>query len=143
MVAPDPAADAIGQQLRQHGIALTPQRRTILSFLQGGADHPSAAEICEAVCTRDQTQAQRDHPGAISRATVYNSLALFESLGLLRTVRDARGALRYDPNTQPHHHRCCPACGRLEDVPPGEVQLTFRGQPAAGVVCFEGRCPGC
>jgi Fe2+ or Zn2+ uptake regulation protein len=143
MVAPDPASDPIGQQLRQHGSTLTPQRRTILRFLQGNADHPSAAEICEVVCTKGQKEGQKDHPGAISRATVYNSLALFESLGLLCTVRDAQGALRYDPNTLPHHHRCCPACGRLEDVPLGEVQLTFRGQPAAGVVCFEGRCPDC
>ncbi len=128
-----PPGGSLEQLLRQSGSALTPQRRSILAFLEGNLDHPSAAEIFEAV--KDQVQA--------SRATVYNTLSSLENLGLLRSLRSADGTLRYDPNVTPHHHLCCTQCGRLEDVPLDSVTLLHQGRPVQGSVRLEARCSRC
>lgn len=125
---------AVEQVLRAHGCTLTAQRRAVLRFLEGNLDHPSAGEIFDAVT--------RDFP-ITSRATVYNTLALLEQVGAVRAVRGDDGETRYDPNTAPHHHLCCVACGRLEDVPAASVTVLLNGQPAAGQVRFSGRCARC
>lgn len=125
---------ALAQELRLRGNPLTPQRQAILRFLDGNTDHPTAAQILEAVTA--------DFP-VVSRATVYNTLGLLEELGAVRTVRGGDGTLRYDPNTSPHHHLCCPRCGRLEDVPLEAVTLLLRGEPASGTVQLEALCGEC
>jgi Fe2+ or Zn2+ uptake regulation protein len=125
---------AIEQVLREHGCSLTPQRRAVLRFLDGNLDHPSAGEIFEAVT--------RDFP-ITSRATVYNTVALLEAVGAVRAMRGDDGEMRYDPNTRPHHHSCCPTCGRLEDVPADAVTLLLHGRVAAGEVRFVGVCARC
>lgn len=125
---------AVEQVLRAHGCTLTAQRRAVLRFLEGNLDHPSAGEIFDAVT--------RDFP-ITSRATVYNTLALLEQVGAVRAVRGDDGETRYDPNTTPHHHLACVACGRLEDVPATAVTVLLNGRPAAGEVRFTGRCARC
>lgn len=121
------------QKLRESGSALTPQRRAILAFLEGNLNHPSAAEIFDAV----------SGPVQASRATVYNTLSFLEELGVLSTIRGADGTLRYDPNVAAHHHLCCPGCQRLEDVPLEEVTLLLQGQPVRGTVRLEALCSHC
>ena len=125
---------AVEQVLRDQGCTLTAQRRSVLRFLDGNLDHPSAGEIFEAVT--------RDFPVA-SRATVYNTLALLEQVGAVRSVRGSDGETRYDPNVSPHHHLLCDACGRLEDVPATSVTVLLHGRPATGEVRFSGRCAHC
>lgn len=120
--------------LRSRGCAMTPQRRAVLRFLDGNLDHPSAGQIFAAVTA--------DFP-ITSRATVYNTLSLLEEVGLVRAVRDAEGDVRYDPNTAPHHHLHCSACGRIEDIPVDAVQILVHGQPATGRVKLDGRCSRC
>ena len=126
--------DAVEQVLREHGCTITPQRRAVLRFLDGNLDHPSAARIYDAVTA--------DLPIS-SRATIYNTLALLEQLDIVRVVRGTDGEMRYDPNTNPHHHLCCDVCGRLEDVPAAAVTLLLHGQEVPGEVRFTGRCPSC
>ena len=126
--------DVLERQLRSRGSPLTPQRRAILKFLDGNTAHPSAAQILDAVTA--------DFP-VVSRATVYNTLSLLEEIGALRTIRGGDGTLRYDPNTQSHHHLCCPHCDRLEDVALTAVTLLLRGEAAAGTVRFEALCSQC
>jgi Fe2+ or Zn2+ uptake regulation protein len=127
-------AAAMEKVLKEQGCSLTPQRRAVLRFLDHNLDHPSAPEIFEAVT--------RDFP-ITSRATVYNTLALLEQVGAVRTVRGTDGDTRYDPNVTPHHHRCCDRCGRLEDVPAGAVTVLLNGRAAAGEVRFTGLCARC
>lgn len=130
---------AVEQVLRDQGCTLTPQRRAVLRFLDGNVDHPSAAQIFDAV-TAALPASQRP---VSSRATIYNTLALLEQVGAVRVVRGTDGEMRYDPNTTPHHHRCCDLCGRLDDVPADAVTLLLHGQVAPGEVRFSGRCVGC
>jgi Fe2+ or Zn2+ uptake regulation protein len=120
--------------LRERGCAMTPQRRAVLRFLDGNLDHPSAGQIFAAVTA--------DFP-ITSRATVYNTLSLLEEVGLVRAVRDAEGDVRYDPNTEPHHHLHCSCCGRIEDIPLDAVEIRVQGRPAVGRVKLEGHCSRC
>ena len=54
-------------------------------------------------------------PG-VSLPTVYATLELLESLGLVRRVATERGAVVYDPRTDDHHHLACRRCGAMVDV---------------------------
>lgn len=119
--------------LRDRGLTLTPQRRAILRFLDGNLDHPTAADVLAAVT--------RDFPLS-SRATVYNTLALLVEVGALSVERDGDEA-RFDPNVRFHHHRKCPTCGRIEDIPAEAVEVLVHGAPAAGRVTFVAKCEGC
>lgn len=135
---------AVERVLRDQGCTLTPQRRAVLRFLDGNLDHPSASQIFDAVAAALPGPARSDASRPIaSRATVYNTLSLLEALGAVRVVRGTDGEMRYDPNTSPHHHLCCEACGRLEDVPAADVTLLLNGHAAAGEVRFLGRCARC
>jgi Fur family ferric uptake transcriptional regulator/Fur family peroxide stress response transcriptional regulator len=99
-----------------YGLKMTPQRRAIVEFLQTCVDHPTAEEIMAAVNERFPMT---------SRPTVYNTLNWLKGSGLVNEVYEG-GAVRYDPNTSPHHHFVCRRCSRVEDVEPavlGELHL--------------------
>jgi Fur family transcriptional regulator, peroxide stress response regulator len=89
-----------------YGLKMTPQRRAIIEFLQTCVDHPTAEEIMVAVNQRFPMT---------SRPTVYNTLNWLKGAGLINEVYEG-GAVRYDPNTSPHHHFVCRRCGLVEDV---------------------------
>lgn len=120
--------------LRARGCAMTPQRRAILRYLDGNLQHPTAYQIFEAVTG--------DFP-ITSRATVYNTLALLEELGLVKTLRDAAGEVRYDPRAEAHHHLVCERCGALEDVPAEAVEVRLHGALARARVTLQGTCAAC
>lgn len=101
----------IEQRCREQGLALTIQRRVILQELLGRKDHPSADQIFESV--------SQTIPG-LSRATVYRVLETMVQLGAARKVSHAGAVVRYDPNTDRHHHLICDTCGDLVDVEAGE-----------------------
>lgn len=126
-------AEAIETELRARGLALTPQRRAVLRFLDGNLDHPTAHQIFEAVTA--------DFP-VTSRATVYNTLQLLVEIGAVHTLRTGEQA-RFDPNTRPHHHLSCTRCGRLEDVPAERVEVRLDGATALAEVRFDGLCAAC
>lgn len=96
------------EKLRAAGMRITPQRRAVWSAFEGRSNgHLTADEVFE--------RARRELP-ELSRATVYNTLAILEDAGLLRSV-ESRGAVLYDPNPDPtHHHFRCRNCDRLYDV---------------------------
>lgn len=120
-------------RLRARGCSLTAPRRAILRWLDGNLSHPTAADVYEAITA--------DFPLA-SRATVYNTLTLLEQVGAVTVLHDGATA-RFDPNTTPHHHRICPACGHIEDIDASAVEVFLHGRPARGAVRFEGWCKGC
>ncbi len=121
-------------RLRSRGCSLTAQRRAILRWLDGNLTHPTAADVFMAIT--------RDFPLA-SRATVYNTLALLEEIGAVAVLHDGRREARFDPNMAHHHHRVCPQCGHIEDVPAEAVEVRLNGVSAAAVVRFEAVCAEC
>jgi Fur family peroxide stress response transcriptional regulator len=63
----------------------------------------------------------------MSFATVYNTLDALAKAGLAGIVRlpGKRGdAARFDPNTEPHHHAVCDACGAVLDIAAGTLAPT-------------------
>lgn len=94
--------------LEEHGIRPTSQRLAIAQYLLVSDEHPSADLVWERV------KAYAPH---VSRATVYNTLALFVEHGLVRAYTLTEGATVYDPRTEPHHHFIDDATGVIHDLP--------------------------
>lgn len=110
----------IARTLRDHRIQPTSQRVEIAHVLfqgHGGADadhHMSADEVLERV--------NADYH-RVSKATVYNTLRLFEEVGLIRAVVVSSSKVFYDANTAPHHHLYDETSGELRDIPAEEIDV--------------------
>jgi Fe2+ or Zn2+ uptake regulation protein len=91
-------ADAMLSELKRSGLKLTPQRMAIVR------------EIA------DDFERLRPSFPTMSFATVYNTLDALARCGLTGSL-NLGGAVRFDPNTAPHHHAVCDSCGAVVDVP--------------------------
>lgn len=125
---------------RERGLRLTPQRYVVLDYLMRHPVHATADEIYRAV--------NRSDPRA-SRATVYNNLHALAEAGLVREVRLEGKSVRFDANTERHHHFVCERCGRVEDIRWFDVpRAARRSQLGSRVVrdyemIFRGACEVC
>jgi Fur family peroxide stress response transcriptional regulator len=99
--------------LKRAGLKLTPQRIAIVRELEGDQTHPTAQELYERL---------RPSFPTMSFATVYNTLDALAKNGLIRSIRvgTTTSAVRFDPNTEAHHHAVCDACGVIIDLPAAE-----------------------
>jgi Fur family peroxide stress response transcriptional regulator len=100
-------AEAIKRCLDRAGLRCTPQRYAVMAFLMESNQHPTAAEIFEAVNRVDPRS---------SRATTYNNLRDLVRAGLVREVAVEGRAARFDAKGIEHHHFICDRCGNVEDV---------------------------
>ncbi len=125
---------------REHGLAMTVQRRAILEELVSRRDHPSADQIFETVGERV--------PG-LSRTTVYRVLEAFVRAGAARKVPHPDAVARFDPIFERHHHLLCDRCGRLFDLDDSEVRgfALPRSLGSFAIrdysINFTGICAGC
>jgi Fur family ferric uptake transcriptional regulator len=93
--------------LREHGLPITAQRIAVLRAVSG-RPHATADDIAVDV---------RDGIGAISRQSVYDSLAILAEKGLIRRIEPAGSPARYEARTgDNHHHLICRTCGKTTDV---------------------------
>src|SRR5258708_4628164 len=83
---------------RVGGLAVTPQRLSIIEALLAATDHPRAEQIYAAVRER------RPH---ISLATVHRTLETLCRIGEARKVTMLHDSARYDGNLTPHQHVVC------------------------------------
>ncbi len=102
----------VESMLRSSGIYPTPQRVSIGELLFARKQHLTAEQIHEQIHERVSQRFRR-----VSKATVYNTLALFVSKGLLRELVADPARTFYDSNTQPHHHFFNIDTGELSDIP--------------------------
>jgi len=100
-------AEAIKRSLGSSGLRCTPQRYAVMAFLMEQNQHPTAAEIFEAVNRVDPRS---------SRATIYNNLRDLVEAGLVREVAIEGRAARFDAKGVRHHHFICDRCGSVEDM---------------------------
>jgi Fur family peroxide stress response transcriptional regulator len=91
---------------RQKGIKATHQRTEIYRELLGTDEHPNAETIYARV---------RQRIPAISLDTVYRTLRLFVEQGIISRVSAAGESMRFDGNTDRHHHFICTECGLVRD----------------------------
>ena len=106
--------------LEQHDIIPTQQRVEIAQVLFARPQHLAAEQVLAQV---NQTAS------VVSKATVYNTLGLFASKGLIREVLVDPTRIFYDPNTSQHHHFYNVDTGSLVDIE-GE-QVTLANVPSA------------
>jgi Fur family transcriptional regulator, ferric uptake regulator len=89
----------------ERGMRMTGQRRTIARVLSEAEDHPDVEEVYRRASARDPR---------ISLSTVYRTVRLLESAGILERHEFGDGRARYEPAGHSHHDH-------LINVKTGEV----------------------
>ncbi len=126
---------------QRHGLKATHQRMEVFRELAGTEDHPDAETIYQNVSRRIP---------AISRDTVYRTLATLEEYGLVRKAEILASKGRYDANMARHHHFVCVKCGlvrdfysaRLDELPIPK-SVTTLGRVESAHVQLRGICAAC
>ncbi len=132
--------------LNDRGQRLTPQRQRVLDLFEriGEGSHLSAEEV-HLRLVRSQER--------VSLATVYRTLRLLSSMGLLQELELPEGGRRFElagDAHRDHHHLVCVRCGRTEEFVSGAVLAA--GEAAAGsfgfrllecVLNVRALCPAC
>ncbi len=104
----------ICELLVKFNIGPTQQRIRIAQVLCSQPCHLSAEQILEEV-NRERIQ--------VSKATIYNTLNLFVSSGLIREVIVDPSKVFYDSTTTPHFHFYNEESGEISDVKEGDLIL--------------------
>jgi Fur family transcriptional regulator, iron response regulator len=109
------SADACGRKLVEMGIRPTVPRVRIAALLFAAPQHLSAGQIIASLAASGRR---------VSKATVYNTLKIFASSGLIRqlTIDDSRAW--YDSNMGAHYHFHDAESGALIDVPVPQVEFS-------------------
>jgi Fur family ferric uptake transcriptional regulator len=98
----------IGEQIRDQGYRMTPQRQMVMDVIYEGSGHVTTSEIIDAL--------QQGSP-ALNSATVYRVLHFLCDLQLI-TRTEINGQPVYElAQETPHHHLVCRQCGRVYDLP--------------------------
>lgn len=117
------------------------QRDSIMEFLTGRKDHPTADMVYMGV---------RESFPNISLGTVYRNLTLLADIGEIARIRVGDGVDHFDADTSPHYHFICNECGGVSDLEMKNIDgLTeiagknFGGMIEGHVTYFYGRCEKC
>ena len=126
---------------RRSRLKLTHQRLEIFSEVARSGDHPDVETIYKGGRKRMPT---------VSLDTVYRTLWLFMDLGLITTLELPRERVRFDANTDSHHHFLCKQCGKACDFYSREfdgLEIPAAGKALGSVatvhVEFRGLCSHC
>ncbi|NBG89175.1 Fur family transcriptional regulator [Isachenkonia alkalipeptolytica] len=129
------------ETLKENDCKVTLQRIAIYETLKDTKTHPNAETIYKQLSPKYPT---------ISLATVYKSLELFVSLGLIQAINVEENSFRYDGNSKPHPHLICSNCKKVEDL--DEHPFSDLGQQVEALsgyqiekqqLNFYGYCPDC
>ena len=99
--------DKFENLLKEKDITPTKQRLEIADLIFSKNQHFTAAELIEKVRLANLP---------ISQATIYNTLCLFESKGLLKTIDLQNDCKFYDTNLNSHHHIYNTSNNTLTDI---------------------------
>jgi len=99
--------DDIQQKFRGCGLKSTPQRRAIYQALVHSTAHPTAEDLFAQVLPT--------YP-MLSLNTVYYTLGVLRTAGLVQEVNIGHDRARFDANLSPHHHVICLGCQTILDV---------------------------
>jgi len=110
--------------LQHYKISPTRQRVEIAEFLFQRPQHLSAEKILDGV-TREGNR--------VSRATVYNTMGLFSSKGVVREILIDRERVFYDTNTEIHQHLYNIDTAELTDVYDAEIQMAVEPELPEGM----------
>ena len=97
--------DTIEARCEALGLRMTDQRKIVAQVLQNANDHPDVEDLYSRASLLDP---------AISIATVYRTVKLFEETGILEKLEFGDGRARYEDAERDHHDH-------LIDLQTGEV----------------------
>lgn len=100
------------QLCSEKNLAVTHQRLVIYNALIQMHDHPSPEQVFERV---------RGELPSVSLATVYKTVNLFLSEGIVREVSPVHRSLRIEPNLKRHFHFICVQCHGITDLDSCEI----------------------
>jgi Fur family ferric uptake transcriptional regulator len=137
-----PGHSQLVEQLKLHGIRVTPQRAIILEAIEAITGHFTAEDIYAAV---------QKVSAYINIATVYRTLELLKELEMITTSDMGTSAIHYALRTHgPHHHAICRTCGRSFEFPHtllegvlDRLNADFNFVADAHHVVIFGWCTGC
>ena len=133
--------DAIQLKFRDYGLKSTPQRTAIYQALVHSTAHPTAEDLF--------AQVSPAYP-MLSLNTVYYTLGVLRTAGLVQEVNVGHDRARFDANLSPHHHVICQGCQTILDVmdprlnrltSPSGIPKDF--QITSYQVAFRGYCGTC
>lgn len=133
---------ALINELKAHGIRVTPQRAIILEAMEDISGHFTAEDVYAAV---------QKVNAYINIATVYRTLELLTELDMITASDMGGAAAHFALRTHgPHHHAICRTCGRSFEFPCDLLQPAMQGLQArfdfvadAHHVVIFGWCTGC
>lgn len=127
--------------LRAAGYKVTPAREAVLESIPQAGEHLNPAEILE--------QGRARYP-ALGRATVYRTLELLTSLGIVRPIYIGEAGPTYIRSQGGHHHLVCSRCGVMVDFDRciademmAELHARFGFTITSHLLEFYGLCPAC
>ena len=140
------SGDGLRTSLHDRGQRLTSQRQRVLALFEriGEGSHLSAEEVHQRLLRSEER---------VSLATVYRTLRLLSSMGLLQELELPEGGRRFELASdahRDHHHLVCVRCGRTEEFENSAVLQA--GEQAAGghgfrllecVLNVRALCPSC
>jgi len=123
------------------GARVTQQRIEIFKEVARTEEHPDAVTVHKRVRKRLPT---------ISLDTVYRTLWMLMDMGLISTLGVYRERVRFDGNTDAHHHFICTRCGMARDLYSGDLsklrapeEVKRLGSVDTSHVEFRGVCSEC
>jgi len=98
--------DFFTKKCKQHNLKVTPQRVSIYKAIIQSSIHPTTEEIFQFV---------KNEFNNITFDTVNRTLLTFSQIGLINVIESYKGARRFDPLLEIHHHFHCIKCGKVLD----------------------------
>lgn len=107
-------AETILSRCEAAGLRMTGQRRIVAQVLEAAKDHPDVEELHRRALAED---------AAISLATVYRTVKLFEEEGILERIDFGDGRARYEDAEREHHDHLIDArTGRVIEFVDEEIE---------------------
>lgn len=103
--------------LAQAGLRPTRQRMALANLLMGDGQH-------RHVTAESLYDAARASGDSVSLATVYNTLKVFSSVGLLREITVNGAKSYFDTNISNHPHFFWEETGELSDAPAEDLEIS-------------------
>lgn len=94
--------------LIRNNINVSYQRMKIMEYLIGNENHPTVIDIYNGLKQEIPT---------FSKATVYNTMKLFEENHLVQSINIKEEEVCFDPNIGFHGHFLCKECEEIYDFP--------------------------
>lgn len=105
---PEIARDIIKEYLHERGLRVTPERRAIVDIVFEQQGHFTIDDARASLAKKRFS---------VSIATLYNNMEMFTDMGIVS--RHFFGAtMQYERRlgVEPHFHRICKVCGKVEDL---------------------------